>query len=541
MNKITAFLAAIILAAPVFAQQVKIDINKKYLNIPVSHQVDRHMMTMSADGAETRSFRIRLAGGEPDYWVFSDMTTYFGKTVTINYDGPAEGLFKIYQSDEIAGADSMYREKNRPQAHFTTRRGWVNDPNGLVYYDGEYHLFYQHNPYEREWENMHWGHAISHDLVHWQELPAALYPDELGTMYSGSAVIDYKNTSGFGMPGNPAMVALYTAAGEEQTQCVAYSLDRGRTWTKYDGNPVISSRPRWDSQDTRDPKVFWYEPGGHWVMVLNERDGHSIYTSSDLKEWDYQSHVTGFWECPELFELAVDGDEANKKWVMYGASATYMIGSFDGKVFTPEAGKYYFVTGTNYAAQTYSNIPGSDGRRIQVGWGRVSHEGMPFNGMMLFPVELTLRTTREGVRLFSYPARELELLKTGTDKYIGLTAEQAQKILNDKGLENPIFIKISFTPHEAVSSGISLNGQNIVNYDMNNNQINGVFYTSEVIDSKSLTAEILIDRTSAEVWIDGGKYSYSLQRRLSENDRFRLFGNKLKVDTLEISEIKTIW
>ena len=240
-------------------------------------------MTLRADGMEDYSFQIRLAQSQPDYWVFCDMSRYQGKELRIAYPGDDATLGLIYQADEIAGQDSLYRESNRPQVHYTQRRGWNNDPNGLIYYDGEYHLFYQHNPFEREWENMHWGHAVSRDLIHWTELQEALYPDEHGTMFSGSAVIDYKNTSGFGKKGVPPMVAIYTAASSDrQVQCIAYSLDKGRTWTKYADNPVIDSKEKWNSQDTRDPKVFWHEPIKKWVMVLNERDGHSIYHSDDL-------------------------------------------------------------------------------------------------------------------------------------------------------------------------------------------------------------------------------------------------------------------
>lgn len=166
----------------------------------------------------------------------------------------------------------------------------------------------------------------------------------------------------------PPWWQVYTAAGpDKQVQCIAYSLDNGYTFTKYEKNPVIDSKAKWNSVDTRDPKVFWYEPSKHWVMVLNERDGHSIYTSADLKDWTYRSHVTGFWECPELFELPVDGDKNHTKWVMYGASGTYMLGSFDGKVFTPESGKHCYTTGSIYAGQTINNIPATDGRRIQIG------------------------------------------------------------------------------------------------------------------------------------------------------------------------------
>ncbi|MCD7936876.1 MAG: DUF4980 domain-containing protein, partial [Tannerellaceae bacterium] len=395
----------------VSAEEIDVKINKKYLNLPVSHKVERNNMRFTINEKDERKFVIRLADKEPDYWVFCDMTQLQGKTIRISYEGDPAGLKHIYQADTFAGQDSLYKETNRPQFHFTTRRGWINDPNGLVYYDGEYHLFYQHNPYEMEWENMHWGHAVSKNLIHWEELPEALYPDQWGTMFSGSAVIDYKNTSGFGEKGNPAMVSIYTAAQpDRQTQCIAYSLDKGRTWTKYEGNPVIDSKEKWNSVDTRDPKVFWYTPSGHWVMILNERDGHSIYTSDNLKDWVYQSHITGFWECPELFELPVDGDTNNTRWVMYGASGTYMLGSFDGKTFTPEAGKYYYTTGSMYAAQTYTNIPENDGRRIQIGWARLGHNGMPFNGMMTLPTELTLKTTKDGIRMVSKPIREAEIL-----------------------------------------------------------------------------------------------------------------------------------
>lgn len=177
---------AVILAIPGSAEGIKFKITKRYLNIPVSHQEERAKMAFVMKDKKEREFIIRLAPGTPDYWVFCDMESLLGKELEITYAGKDTGLKQIYQSDEIAGQDSLYKESNRPQFHFTTRRGWINDPNGLVYYDGEYHLFYQHNPYEREWENMHWGHAVSEDLIHWDELPVALFPDEHGTMFSGS-------------------------------------------------------------------------------------------------------------------------------------------------------------------------------------------------------------------------------------------------------------------------------------------------------------------------------------------------------------------
>lgn len=526
------------------AQDLTMKITKKYLNLPVSHQTDRAVMTFDVGGKQERAFKIRLAPENPDYWVFCDMSALKNKEIKISYNGDKAGINKIYQADEIAGQDSMYKETNRPQIHYTQRRGWNNDPNGLLYYEGEYHLFYQHNPYERDWENMHWGHAVSKDLIHWEELPDALFPDEHGTMFSGSAVIDYDNTSGFGKKGTPAMVAIYTAdSPAKQVQCIAYSLDKGRSWTKYDANPVIDSKAKWNSQDTRDPKVFWHQLSNKWVLVLNERDGHSIYNSDNLKDWTFESHVTGFWECPELFELPVDGNKNNTKWVMYGASGTYMIGTFDGKKFTPEAGKYYYSTGSIYAAQTFTNIPESDGRRIQLGWGRISHPGMAFNGMMLLPTELSLRTTKDGVRLFSVPVKEFDQLQTKAGQWNSLTADKANELLatyNDAGI---LRIRTTIKLSHATSAGLNLFGQSLLDYDMNFNRINGVFYSPEDMTSMEITADIVLDKTSVEVYIDNGAYSYSMERRadMKNKEGFHFWGNNIEVKDLEVYTLRSIW
>lgn len=530
--------------AAMTAGEASFKISKRYLNIPVSHKTDRARMTFTAPGQPELSAVVRLAPDEADYWVFKDMSAYKGKTVKINYNGDERGLRNIYQSDSIAGEDGIYKEKNRPQFHFTTRRGWINDPNGLVYHNGEYHLFYQHNPFERDWENMHWGHAVSKDLVHWKELPVALFPDHLGTMFSGSAVIDYDNTAGFNRGATPAMVVAFTADGHgKQVQGIAYSLDNGLTFTKYDGNPVIDSGAKWDSRDTRDPKVFWYAPGKHWVMVLNERDGHSIYTSSNLKQWDYQSHVTGFWECPELFELPVDGDINNTRWVMYGASGTYMTGSFDGKKFTPESGKHCYTTGSIYAAQTFTNIPASDGRRIQMGWGRISHPEMPFNGMMMLPTELTLQTTKDGIRLVSRPVKETETLFTPARHWNALNSDQANHHMKEFNNTDCLRIRTTIKLSHATDAGLNLYGQRIIGYDLNSNTLNGRFYSPQDPTSMELSADIYIDRTSIEVFIDGGFYSYSMERRPDPNNTegLHFWGNRIEVKDLEIFSVASIW
>jgi len=527
------------------SSEISIKITKQYLNFPVSQQEKRAIMTFSIEDVVKRNFEIRLSA-TPEYWVFADVSAYKGSTLKISYEGDVDGLQKIIQSDNPVGSDDFYKEENRPQLHFTTRCGWINDPNGLVFYDGEYHLFYQHNPYEREWGNMHWGHAVSRDLIHWNELPVALYPDEHGTMFSGSVVIDYDNTSGFGYGKSPAMVAIYTAdTPEKQVQCIAYSLDKGRTWTKYEKNPVVDSKEKWDSKDTRDPKVFWYQQGKYWVMVLNERDGHSIYTSPNLKDWTYQSHVTGFWECPELFELPVDGNPDNTKWIMYGASGSYMLGNFDGKKFTPETGKLSYSFGALYAAQTFNNISKADGRRIQIGWDRVDQPGMRFNGQMSLPTELTLRNTPDGIRLFNNPIKELDVLQEKALIYEkNITLEKANELLKTYGNNSSLRIKVTVKMSHTTFWVLALFGQNIIDYNYNYNTINGFFYSPQNLASMEISADIIIDKTSIQVYFDNGAMSYCMQRKPQKdnNGGFHFWSDKnSEIKNLEVYTMKSIW
>ncbi|HEX2970397.1 MAG TPA: glycoside hydrolase family 32 protein [Bacteroidales bacterium] len=526
------------------SKEITLTLSKKYLNLPVSQSVESDTMTFSVEGKTQLKFVIRLASGKPDYWVFYDISSLSGKDLLISYKGNPNGMKEIYQDDNISGQDSLYNESNRPQLHFTSRRGWNNDPNGLVYLDGEYHLFYQHNPFEREWENMTWGHAVSTDLVHWQELKPALWPDDMGTMFSGSAVIDYDNTSGFGKDGIPPMVAIYTVNNAKgQRQCIAYSLDKGRTFTKYEGNPVIDSWDMWKTTDLRDPDVFWYKPAKHWVMVLYEKDGMSIYNSPDLKKWEYKSHTPGFFECPNFFELPVDGNKNTKKWVMYGASGTYMIGKFNGSTFTPESGKYYYGNGVLYAAQTYNNIPEEDGRRIQIAWGRVEHPGMPFKHEMLIPTVFSLRTTKDGVRLFSEPVKEIETLQQKELAWNGTDQAKASEFMQQFNNAACLRIKTKIKLSHSTSAGLSLYGQNIILYDLNYNQINGLFYTPEDRTSMEISADIFVDKTSVEVFIDGGAFSYALEKKAvtGNTDGYKFFGKEIEIKELKVYPMKSIW
>ena len=547
MKRVLCLLSVVSCLLSAQAAELSFKVKCKYLNLPISQEVERRRLTFQAKGVDDLSVVARLSA-EPDYWVFKDISAYKGKTLTLTFEGSEEALSKVYQADTIRDASKMYQERYRPQFHFTSRRGWLNDPNGCIWHDGLYHLYYQHNPFEREWENMTWGHATSPDLLHWTEQAPVLFPDSLGTMYSGSAVFDKDNTSGFGTKKNPPLVYAYTAdRSEKEVQCIAYSLDGGMTLHKYEGNPVIDSHDKWQTHDTRDPRLFWYEAGGWWVLVLNERNGHSIYTSDNLKDWTYQSHVNGFWECPDLFPLAVDGNPNNVKWVMYGASNTYMIGRFDGKVFTPESGKHRFSTGAIYAAQTFNNVP--DGRRIQIGWANIDHRGMPFRGQMLLPTELTLRSTKEGVRLVSKPIKEVSsLLQPLYSSESALKEQEANNALQHYQKQDCLHLHATLNLTYATSAGLRFDGQTLIDYDLNCNTLNGQFYSPQDPTSLSLTMDIYIDRTSIEVFIDDGLYSFSMERRrpISTPQKpvtkgFEFWGADINVTDIQLDSVKSVW
>ena len=422
-------------------------VTSRYLILPVKNGAQmRHMklftLTSSGNGNATldREFDIELApvAADADYRVWIDMEGYQGTEIRLIVDQIREdqlgGFESIMLSDTLPDANTLYHEADRPQFHLTSRRGWNNDPNGMVYYQGKYHLFWQHNPFGWNWGNMHWGHAVSTDMLHWEELGDALVPDSMGPMFSGSAVVDWNNTSSFGTKENPPMVAAYTAAGSPTIQGIAYSTD-GKTLVKWDGNPAIGEI----SGGNRDPKLFWYAPGEHWVMVLyvdipekERRLGEAVqafyfFSSPDLKKWTLESrfHPYDMFECPDMFELPVLGPDGQPqkntdgtpqtRWVVYGADGRYVTGDFDGKEFTANGGKQTLWYGRFYAAQSFSDTP--DGRRIQIGWGQgITFPGMPFNQQMTIPVELTLHATAENsIRMCATPIRELESLRN-TDR-----------------------------------------------------------------------------------------------------------------------------
>ncbi len=413
----------------------QIKIQNKFLLLPVKNDGKKRVVEILVDGKGWQKFDIELADDQADWWAQLDVESLNGKAIDVVVDrlpADSKALDQVHNSEQDASSNNLYAEALRSQFHFSPKRGWTNDPNGLVYFNGEYHLFFQHNPYGWNWGNMHWGHAVSRDLVHWNEIGEALYPDETGPMFSGSAVVDWNNTSGFGAEGKPPLVLIYTAAGNPTTQCIAYSLD-GRHFTKYANNPVIQQI----TAGNRDPKVFWHAPSRQWVMVLYvELDGkHTIQfmTSPNLKQWSKSSIVPGgsggdkyLFECPDLFELPIDGLSSKSMWVLNAADSRYALGSFDGRLFQVQQERIDDVRGRGfYAAQTFSDTPG---RRIQIGWLQAASPGMAFNQLQSLPMELSLKSTPAGPRLVRKPVTELQTLRTGGNQADSLAEFRSELI-----------------------------------------------------------------------------------------------------------------
>lgn len=361
------------------------DSESKYLLLPVQENAPEGKVNIIVNNEFQleQNINVRLAREKVDYYVPLDLSAYQGKTISIDVTGmPSSSLCwkEIKLSDTF---DSSNRETYRPVYHHTPVYGWMNDPNGMFYKDGVYHLYFQYNPYGSMWANMTWGHSTSTDLTHWTYEGTAIVPDAWGAIFSGSCVVDKDNTAGFG---KGAVVAFYTSAkstpwGDVQSQSMAYSLDNGKTFIKYEHNPILTSTER----DFRDPKVFWYAPGKHWVMMLAVGQEMQIYSSGNLKEWKKESSFGamqgahgGVWECPDLVEVAVEGSK-EKKWVLIcnlnpggpfgGSAAQYFVGSFDGKKFvneSPTQTKWLDWGKDNYATVTWSNAPA--GRCIALGW-----------------------------------------------------------------------------------------------------------------------------------------------------------------------------
>jgi len=521
----------------------EIAIAKKYVWLPVQNGAPKQRMTFRIGQETVREFEIELARDRTDFHVFADVTPFAGKTLVI--EGQRRGsdaLPAIEQHDELPAANDLYRKALRPQFHFTSRRGWLNDPNGLVWADGEYHLYYQHNPYGHEWGNMHWGHAVSKDLLHWRELPIAIYPHKFGDWaFSGSAILDERNDSGFGTSEKPPLVGAYTSTG--RGECIVYSLDQGRTWSEYEGNPVVKHAGR-------DPRLLWHAGSKQWVMALyDEHDGKqwiTFHTSPDLKAWTFASRIDGFYECPDIVELPVDGKANDTRWILYGADGQYALGSFDGKVFHPEGGKltkHRVWHGNFYAAQTFSRTP--DRRCIQIGWANgIGFPGMPFNQQMAIPAELTLRTTPEGVRLFAAPVREVTAIEDKPETRKDLSVPSGA----------PVEIGSASTEIRLRASAVSLLDEGDLTFVVGGESAvcHGAKRSLAIRDLQiplpasgtPFSLDILIDRRSIEVFVDGGRVAVSRERTAPPSTKTSIAWTgktPITIGEVRASALRSVW
>ncbi len=495
--------------------------------------------------------------------------------------------------------EAPYAEAFRPQFHFSPPQEWMNDPNGMVYFDGEYHLFYQYNPYANVWGPMHWGHAVSGDLVHWDNLPIALFPDRHGTIFSGSAVIDERNTSGFGSPQNPPMVAIFTyndqlrqhrGESDFQSQGIAYSLDRGRNWTKYEGNPVL---PNAGSRDFRDPKVMWHAPTGHWIMTLAVHDHVAFYSSPDLRTWTHESDFGrdagahgGVWECPDLIEMTVAGSATRKAVLLVslnpggpnGGSATqYFVGRFDGHRFVPDppaagsgvAAAWIDYGTDDYAGSTWSGGKPGDERQLFMGW--MSNwryaEKVPskrWRSAMTIPRELRLVGTPRGLELHSLPVVELDSLRLrgapiaarSVADTLDLTAAAGTKstlLELDLALDtrNAGQIDLTFANGRGEKTVLRIDKPGH-RYTVDRSASGSVDFDGQFADvqtaplrgtGKRVAVRAFLDHASLEIFIDDGATVFTtIEFPAEPYDRIGLHADAdIRVESGSVHELKSIW
>ena len=537
---------------------VRVDQPKQYMLLPIEESSGESRLFVIVDNDVVQTLHVRLAVNKIDYYVPLDLSVYHNKPITLNFHHIADDAAcwnELKLSDTF---DDANREVFRPDYHFSPKYGWMNDPNGMVYKDGEYHLFYQHNPYGSVWGNLHWGHAISRDLVHWEHFPDAIAPDGLGTIFSGNAVVDKENTAGFGAG---AIIAIYTSASERQTQSLAYSIDNGRTFKKYERNPILTSTAR----DFRDPKMFWHEQTQKWVLILAAGQEMQIYSSANLKDWTMESRFGeghgahgGVWECPDLIELPIEGTEL-KKWVLicnlnpggpFGGSATqYFVGTFDGKTFVNESSaaistrkesdsdtlpptccKWMDWGRDHYAAVTWSNAP--DNRKIAIAW--MSNwdyaNNVPtqqFRSANSIPRDLSLYTYNGETYLKSTPSPEMFALRGKAQKKGSFKVDRTynlNKILADN--TGTYEIEMEITNRDAEIIGFQLfntKGEAIdCYYNLAENKFfmdrtkSGIVSFSDKFPSitaapiekgKNFKLRLFIDKASIEAFGEGGRFA----------------------------------
>jgi len=516
------------------------------LNLPVKNGAPMKRVTVSVGGSPARDFNIPLADGAADWWAFVDVSAFSNQTATVSVSSLAPGslgLSSIVQTNGIVGSANLYQETLRPQIHFTSKRGWVNDANGMFYNKGQYHLYYQHDPFTWDGAGQRWwGHAVSADMVNWQEVQEGIYSHVYGDdVWSGSAVVDASNTGGFKTGVDDVIVAAYysTARGE----CLAYSNDGGLTFTDYPNNPVVVH-----SGTGRDPHLFWYARSNYWVMAVYDDSGGNgvqFYSTPNFRQWTFRSKIyNGFFECPDMFQLPVDGNTNNMMWLLNDASSGYQLGQFDGAVFTPSTSKLPGNSGSGfYASQTFTSMAPGDHRIVRIGWAQIATPGMPFNQMLYFPTELNLRTTSAGVRLCSTPVAEITNNAVNVYTWTNLSVAPGYNPLS--GIRGSLFdVKAQFTPGSAQT--IAFTFQNVtVAYNASSQQIscNGDSQPLAPVGG-SVQLEIIVDRDTIEIFGDNGQLYMPLPANNSTGNSLvslSCAGGDATFSSLTVNKLKSIW
>lgn len=477
---------------------------------------------------------------------------------------PADGGFTLLPGIPKADSPAVgYDQPLRPQFHFSSRRNWLNDPNGMVFDGQHYHLFFQHNPLGTGWGNMTWGHAISSDMLHWRQLDHALLPYQVdgrsGTIYSGTTVVDHNNSLGVQAGSRKTLVSFYTFASEPFYQAMAYSTDDGVTWKYHNHGRAVVPNQGFDNGE-RDPKVFWHEGSQRWVMVLwvqNNPGRVRFFTSTNLKDWTFASDLLRSWafECMDMFPLQVDGDPAQTKWVIYDASFDYEIGSFDGTTFTTEAGPFHASRGNFYAAQSFNQAP--DGRIVQIGWmnggpDSASAYGLPYNQQMAFPCDLTLRTTPAGVRLCAFPVPEISSLVSSSQQVTAQTLTPTSNLLAGMGNLDLVDLSIEFDPGTAAQVILDL-PRTSVRYE----KATGVFTFTGTDGNQAVAMDgsfmprngrvklrLLLDRLTLETYaFDGESFGahYINPNNGSTTPSLRSVGGNAFVHSLSVKSLASAW
>lgn len=513
--------------------------DSKYIIIPASHNAQNKRVLFYIDDKLVYDFVAAVDYDEPDYEFPLNIERFMGKKIRVECDKDIDLNFR--KSDN---ADTDYSGKYRPYAHFTAKRGWLNDPNGLTYYNGKYLMFYQHNPVAVTWENMHWGYAVSDDLIHWQEKDIVLFPDENGTMFSGSAIIDRRNITGLKENDNDVILLFYTCAGSTSetakgkpfTQKLAYSVDGGETFIKYE-KPLIEQI----CGGNRDPKVIYYETDDMYIMALFlEEHEFALFKSKNLLDWEEFQRITMSEdaECPNFYPLAADGDENNIKWVFSAASDRYYIGSFDGNKFIAESGLKRLNYGNNsYAAQSWSDV--SDGRCIRTAFATVVIPGMPFGSVMNVPQEMSLKTINSELRLCAKPVKEIEKLYIKTDTFENVRIDNEDPFsFKTEGKCCDIVLNIG----ECSSFTFSLYGMEI-EYSKEKGVLRCQDKEAPVSGNNgNIALRIVIDTAYAEIFADGGSVFMGMTYiQDSSLNKLEIKSDKAVIERLSISDMGKFW